>query len=165
MIVEDCGYSVAVLAVLRALARHSIPSTSNTRLAGIIGYVTPPWSRFGAGACWPSNRAVDVCRRGLLKPMLDSLEFARVKQVRILKKMPVDKRHNAKIDYPVSAIVAGEKRVNPELDHSSIAAHRNGPTAARRRLESVLARTVSIAGLRHAHRQLLFVESVSCACV
>ncbi len=36
-----------------------------------------------------------------LTAMLNSLEFARIKQVRLLKKMPVDRRHNAKIDYAV----------------------------------------------------------------
>jgi acyl-CoA synthetase (AMP-forming)/AMP-acid ligase II len=36
-----------------------------------------------------------------MAPLLGSLGFAKVQQVRVLKSMPVDKRHNAKIDYPV----------------------------------------------------------------
>jgi len=35
-----------------------------------------------------------------LAALLESVEFAKVQQVRVLKRMPVDKRHNAKIDYP-----------------------------------------------------------------
>ncbi len=35
-----------------------------------------------------------------LRALLESVEFAKVQQVRVLKRMPVDKRHNSKIDYP-----------------------------------------------------------------
>lgn len=32
--------------------------------------------------------------------LLESLKFAHVRKVRVFKRMPVDKRHNSKIDYP-----------------------------------------------------------------